>query len=137
MTYYGFEGFKTSLGTDAANAIMDFEASHLQHYIDLVTTEDIDCDLHATRACDVYLEDEEATAQKRNFRMRQAEHPEFVNVKGDMHEIEDVQELERISGVKGGKWGLTVRYCFSVVCSRSHTNRYCISFLLVIFGHTS
>lgn len=110
MTYYGFEGFKTSLGTDAANAIMNFEASHLQHYIDLVTAEDIDCDMHATRACDVYYGTDEAIAQKRNFKMRQAEHPEFVNVKGDMREIEDVEELEKISGVKDGKWGVTVRY---------------------------
>ena len=82
----------------------DFESSHLQRYADIVNNEGIDCDLHATRAFDVFSLPDEAQASKESFRKRLAMFPDSMK-KYDIREHADPAELEALTGIKGGHWG--------------------------------
>jgi glycine/D-amino acid oxidase-like deaminating enzyme len=106
MTYFGYEEERKMRGARTANDMLVFEESHLARYAALVEAEDIDCDLHVTRACDVFFDEAEAQAGQSAFRARKRDFPQSVAA-GDLREISDPRELERISGMKGGFWGIT------------------------------
>lgn len=107
MTYSGYEQDRALRGPAAANALLEFEEAQLAQYIALVEAEpDIDCDLHVTRACDVFFDAKEAESARRSFLLRKEDHPRAVEA-GDVREITDRAELERVSGMKGGYWGAT------------------------------
>lgn len=118
-------------GAKLANEMLVFEESHLARYAALVEAEDLDCDLHVTRgalahrpllpcaaleadqsitfplpACDVFFDETEAAAGRQAFYERKKDFPESI-VAGDLEEILDPQALEKLSGMKGGKWGIT------------------------------
>lgn len=109
-----------------ANELVEFEEGHLARYVKLVQDEGIDCDLHVTRgpsflfllllqsrwadgrplAMDVYFNDDDAEGARRSFELRRRDHPESVT-KADIKEMSDPAELEKITGVKGGRWGVS------------------------------
>lgn len=105
-TYYGFHSTSTQFGSSTADEMLRFEESHLDRYVRLVEKESIDCDLHVTRAVDVFFDQAEADTARSDFERRRREYPSSVE-RGDVRELKDPEELRRISGVKGGVWGVS------------------------------
>jgi len=104
LTYLGFRNEAARHGAEAVNDMYTFEAGHLQKYNDLVEGEDLDCDFYITRACDVFFTKEGAKSAKEDFDTRKKLFPEAI-AKDDIVAIEDVDQLEKFSGVKGAYWG--------------------------------
>jgi glycine/D-amino acid oxidase-like deaminating enzyme len=78
----------------------------LARYERLLEEEDIECSLNITTAYDVCLTERCATIGKRAFHSRRADFPEDMK---NFREIEDVEEIERLSGAKGAYWGCMYR----------------------------
>jgi hypothetical protein len=104
ITYLGFRNQAKKYGKDAANHLIEFEEAALEEYAQLVAAEGIDCDLHITRAFDLYLDDKDAESAKADFRARM-EDVSGRKAEPSVRSVDDPEELERISGFKGAKWG--------------------------------
>jgi glycine/D-amino acid oxidase-like deaminating enzyme len=104
LTYLGFRSERLKRGAKIANAMYDFEGSHLSRYVRIVQEEGLDCDLVVTRAFDVLFDPSDAENAKKDYDSRREMFPESIK-QGDVVSVEDPEELERLSGVRGGKWG--------------------------------
>jgi glycine/D-amino acid oxidase-like deaminating enzyme len=78
------------------------ESSHLNLYKALIEKEKISCDFHITTAFDLCMTDHMAATGRNAFRARQHDWP---NDTKEFLEIDDPEHLERLSQVKGPKWG--------------------------------
>lgn len=56
IAYFAFPRQEAVYGSKIANEIAEFQLKHVQAVKDLVEKENIDCDFHVTRACDVFLD---------------------------------------------------------------------------------
>lgn len=78
----------------------------MSRYEALLAEDPIPCSFHVTSAYDVCLAEAVAESCKKNYHARLADWPEDVR---KFREISDPEELQRVSGVKGGYWGCTYR----------------------------
>lgn len=85
---------------------MEFEEAALGQYADLVREEDIDCDMHVTRAFDVFFSEADAREGKKDYEARLKAWPQSIK-NGDVRAVDDPRELEQITGIKGGVWGIS------------------------------
>ncbi|OWT36867.1 FAD dependent oxidoreductase superfamily [Cryptococcus neoformans Bt1] len=104
MTIFGYRAEAAKHGPEIANQLLTFEAAALQQYAAIVKREDIDCDMHVTRAFDVCFRKEDAEAGKKDYEARKAAWGEDM-AKHDLRVVEDPKELEALTGVRGGYWG--------------------------------
>ncbi|OCF32132.1 FAD dependent oxidoreductase superfamily protein [Kwoniella heveanensis BCC8398] len=104
MTIFGYRAEAAKHGAETANHLLTFEAAALEQYADIVAKEDIDCDMHVTRAFDVCFRKEDGEAGKKDYEARKAAW-EADMTKHDLRVVDDPQELERLTGVRGGHWG--------------------------------
>ncbi|WWC67801.1 uncharacterized protein I206_101714 [Kwoniella pini CBS 10737] len=102
-----FVGYRTEAskhGQTIANQLLTFEASALKQYADLVAKEDINCDMHVTRAFDIFFREDDAASGKKDYEARKSAFPNDVNGQ-DIRVVNDPKELERLTGIKGGCFG--------------------------------
>ncbi|WRT64905.1 uncharacterized protein IL334_001844 [Kwoniella shivajii] len=104
IPFIGYRAEAAKHGPKIANHLLTFEAAALKQYADLVAKEDISCDMHVTRAVDVCFKQEDAAAAQKDYEARKAAFPEDVGGQ-DIRTIKDPQELEALTGVKGGHYG--------------------------------
>lgn len=104
MTIFGYRAEAAKHGPKIVNQLLTFEAAALQQYAAIVKKEDIDCDMHVTRAFDVCFRKEDAEAGKKDYEARKAAWGEDM-AKHDLRVVEDPKELEALTGVRGGYWG--------------------------------
>ncbi|PWN37353.1 FAD dependent oxidoreductase, partial [Meira miltonrushii] len=104
LNYLGFRADAKRLGAKAVNELYSFESSQIHNYVDLIRSEDIDCDLHVTRAVDVFFDKEAAKEAKMDFDKRKRLFPQSVK-NDDVHEIKDKNVLNKMAGTIGGQWG--------------------------------
>jgi hypothetical protein len=103
VTFVGYQNLKSKHGKEVANALMALEESALDTYVDLVQREKIECDLHVTRAVDIFFDKDDTERSKKDFMERKADWPQMFGARG-LQCIESPQEIERRVGVKGALW---------------------------------
>lgn len=104
LTYLGFRAEAAKHGAEVADQMYSFEASALSTYAALVQSEDLDCDMHATRACDVFFDATDAAEAKKDYDARMRLYPDSMK-RDDVREVNDREELERLTGIRGAHWG--------------------------------
>lgn len=104
MAFLGFRADAKRHGAKAANDALVFEASHLARYTSIVQEESLDCDLHATRAFDIFFDAHDAEQGRLDYEARHQLFPQAMQ-DADVRPVYDQEELKRLSGVKGGLWG--------------------------------
>jgi hypothetical protein len=104
LAFLGFRADAKRHGTKAANDALVFEASHLARYTSIVQEESLDCDLHATRAFDIFFDADDAEQGRLDYEARYKLFPQAMQ-EADIRPVYDTEELSRLSGVKGGLWG--------------------------------
>ncbi|WWD00432.1 hypothetical protein V866_007345 [Kwoniella sp. B9012] len=104
IPFIGFRAEAAKHGQKVANHLLTFEAAALKQYADLVQKEDIDCDMHVTRAFDVCFKPEDGAAAKKDYEARKAAFPRDVAGQ-DIRSVDDPKELELLTGIKGGHFG--------------------------------
>ena len=82
--------------------MLKFESSHLPYYTDLIAREKIDCDFHITTAYDVCLNPTMADIGRRGYHARRADFPDDMKA---FLELDDPEQLQLLSQVKGALWG--------------------------------
>ena len=85
-----------------ANELIKFETDHLYLYQKLLQEEPISCAFHPTTAFDVCMTDAIADISRASYHERLTDWPEDTK---RFREIDDREELQRLSQVKGGLWG--------------------------------
>jgi hypothetical protein len=76
----------------------------LEEYAGIVAKESIDCDLVITRAFDLYMDEKDACRARVDLEARYQDNPARLACTTPLA-INDPKELERVSGVKGARWG--------------------------------
>ncbi|KAL7419450.1 hypothetical protein Q5752_006288 [Cryptotrichosporon argae] len=104
--YMSYPSRKKKYGTEAANNLCKFELDHLKRYEAFLAEEPIPCSFHVTTAFDVAMTEEVAKTAKATHNERRADFPDDMAA---YREVTDLEELERLSGVKGAHWGSTYR----------------------------
>lgn len=94
---------KAKHGKDVANALMQLEEGALEIYAAIVEKEKIECDLHVTRAFDMFFDKTDSEKSRGDFEARRADWPEVFR-KGDVRAVGSLQEIEQVTGVKGAIW---------------------------------
>lgn len=128
VTFIGYRSEAKKHGAAVANHLLTFEEAALGLYADVVRKEDIDCDLHVTRAIDVFYRKEDAQSAKLDLEARAAAFPDATRA-GDIRLVEDPKVLEQMAGVTGTAMGASypaghlwpyklATSCKSVSCSR-------------------
>ncbi|KAI4660351.1 hypothetical protein J4E81_006019 [Alternaria sp. BMP 2799] len=97
--YFNVSKYVSMDGASAAAEVTNFEAANVYAVKELVEAEKLDCDLHLTRAIDVYLDADHA---------RQTEAAWEMLRRDNIVELRDVacvskEDAERVSGVKGAQ----------------------------------
>lgn len=84
--------------------MFEFEEAALNHYASIIGEEKIECDLHITRAFDSFFDAEDAKRSREDLEQRRRDFPDSVR-RGDIRSVDDPDDMERIAGVKGVRWG--------------------------------
>jgi glycine/D-amino acid oxidase-like deaminating enzyme len=100
--YYSYKTYKEKYGQETAEAMIEFEAKHIEAMSELVSEENIQCDWDITRTCHTYFDPEIAAEAKASYQQRYAD---GGNV-GDIHEIPS-NELLSVTRVKNALYGIT------------------------------
>lgn len=100
ITSIGYRRNAEKHGHKVANSLYEYEEAAIHHYLDIVTREGIDCDLHVTRAFDALYDPVDAENSRLDFEARKKHHPESFR-KGDVRLTED---LTSQTGVKKAKF---------------------------------
>ncbi|WVQ74666.1 hypothetical protein IAR50_004270 [Cryptococcus sp. DSM 104548] len=123
MTVFGYRAEAANHGPEIANHLLTFESSALASYASLVLSEKIDCDLHLTRAFDICFNPQDAEEGKKDYAARQADWGEDMREYG-VERVDDVEELEAVTGVRGGYWGVHYPaghlWPYKLACSLAH-----------------
>ncbi|ORY24894.1 FAD dependent oxidoreductase-domain-containing protein [Naematelia encephala] len=104
LTFIGYRAEASKHGAEIANQLLRFEAGALEMYAKLVEEEDIDCDMHVTRAFDICFTAEGSDSAKKDWDARMAAYPDCMR-DSDVRRVDDKQTLESLTGVQGGLWG--------------------------------
>ncbi|WWC87051.1 uncharacterized protein L201_001936 [Kwoniella dendrophila CBS 6074] len=104
IPFIGYRSERSKHGKKVANDLLSFEASALKQYADIVTKEDISCDMNVTRAFDICFKQDDAIEAKKDFEARIKDFPNYVKEQ-DIRTVDDPKELEMLTGVKGGYYG--------------------------------
>ncbi|KAK8846880.1 hypothetical protein IAR55_005970 [Kwoniella newhampshirensis] len=104
MTIFGYRADAAKHGPEIANHLLTFEAAALGQYAEIVRKEDIDCDMHVTRAFDICFKEEDGINGKKDYEARKAAWGDDVR-KQDLRVVDDPKVLEEITGIRGGYWG--------------------------------
>lgn len=89
ITFIGYRANAEKHGHAVANHILEYEEAALQHYVDIVGREGIDCDLNVTRAFDCLYDAADAESARLDFEARVKHHPESVK-KADLRLTDDL-----------------------------------------------
>ncbi|TYJ55842.1 hypothetical protein B9479_003494 [Cryptococcus floricola] len=103
-TIFGYRAEAAKYGPEIANQLLTFEAAALSSYTSLVQAENIDCDLHVTRAVDICFDPTDAEEGKKDYAARKSAWREDMEKHGVMA-VDDPKELEKLTSVRGGHWG--------------------------------
>ncbi|KAK4689720.1 hypothetical protein P7C73_g393, partial [Tremellales sp. Uapishka_1] len=104
LAFLGYREQAEKHGDAISNELLTFEAAALEQYVAIVLEEDIDCDLHVTRAFDVWMSEDGVDAGKADWAARQAAFPESMKT-ADIRTVNDLQALQDLTGIKGARWG--------------------------------
>jgi hypothetical protein len=104
VTFIGYRPEASKRGPEVANHLLTFEEAALGQYAAIVEAEKIECDMHITRACDVFFREEDAESARSDWEARRAAFPADVQ-QGDVRIYDDAAEFEQLTGVKGGVFG--------------------------------
>ncbi|WVQ84845.1 hypothetical protein IAT38_007002 [Cryptococcus sp. DSM 104549] len=104
VSFVGHRANVKAHGREVADHLINFEMAALGLYADIVQKEDIDCDMHVTRAFDVCFNDKDVVEVKKDFDARRADFLDKMREQ-DVRAVEDPRDLEALTGIKGGKWG--------------------------------
>ncbi|WVR07884.1 hypothetical protein IAU60_004927 [Kwoniella sp. DSM 27419] len=104
IAFIGYRSDASRHGPKVANDLLAFEAAALEQYAQIVQREDIDCDMHITRAFDISFREPDAASNQKDYEARRADWGAVMD-KQDVRVIQDPKELERVTGVQGGYWG--------------------------------
>ncbi|KAK8869437.1 hypothetical protein IAR55_000001 [Kwoniella newhampshirensis] len=104
--YIVYRAHKALYGPELANELIKFETSHLDRFAALLAKDPIECSFHVTTAFDVCMNAAMAEKAKASYDARKTDWPEDMK---KYRELDDSEELERLSGVKGGLWGCMYR----------------------------
>ncbi|KAL4909396.1 hypothetical protein BDW74DRAFT_187543 [Aspergillus multicolor] len=86
-------------GVEAGAEVASFEIAHIKALKELITEENIDCDLNLTRCMNVYLNEADGEKAKQTYELLVAQGLEYTP---DIHYTSQ-KYAEKISGVKGAK----------------------------------
>lgn len=98
--------YKKIYGPQIGNELLNFETGHLERFEKLLSREPIPCAFHVTSGFDVCMSDEMAKVARDSFHARRNDFPADT---AGLRELSDPEELQRITGVKGGRWGAMYR----------------------------
>ncbi|RSH82880.1 hypothetical protein EHS25_005870 [Saitozyma podzolica] len=104
VTFIGYRAEASKRGPEVANHLLTFEEAALGQYAAIVEAEKIECDMHVTRACDVFYREDDAESARSDWEARRAAFPADVQ-QGDVRIYDDAAEFEQLTGVQGGVFG--------------------------------
>ena len=110
--YHSYKRDSDMYGQRNAEALAQFEANHIEAITQLVSEENIQCDWNVTRACDVYIDPEEAAQAKASYLQRCAHG-------GDIADIREISSADLFSTTRVKN----VLYAITFTAGRLHP--YC------------
>ena len=100
--YFSYKRYSEKYGRQSAEILQEFEAKHIEAISELVSQENIQCDLEVTRACDTYIDPEVAAQAKESYQQRCADGGNVA----DLYEIPS-EDLHSVTRMKNVHYGIT------------------------------
>jgi glycine/D-amino acid oxidase-like deaminating enzyme len=100
--YYSYKNYSDKYGQQTAEAMIEFEAKHIEEILKLISEENIQCDWEVTRTCHAYYDPEIAAQAKASYQQRCADGGNVA----DIHEIPP-NDLLSVTRLKNVLYGIT------------------------------
>lgn len=100
--YYSYKNYVEKYGRETAKAMIDFEVKHMETILELISEDNIQCDLEMTQTCHAFYDPEIAAYAKASYEQRRADGGDV----DDIHEIPS-NDLLSTTRLKNVLYGIT------------------------------
>ena len=91
--YFSYKNYSEKYGRQNAKTLIEFEVKHVETILQLISEENIQCDLELTRTCHAYFDPELAAYAKASYEQRREDG-------GDVDDIHEIASNELLSSTR-------------------------------------